>query len=74
MVVLTFVALFVVVIKRLTIRGSFVGTRLDLEEALTVAADKGVRSRIHVQSLETANEALDHLRAGKVEGRIVLTM
>jgi D-arabinose 1-dehydrogenase-like Zn-dependent alcohol dehydrogenase len=33
-----------------------------------------VRSRIQTQPLETVNDALDQLRAGKVEGRIVLTM
>jgi propanol-preferring alcohol dehydrogenase len=68
------VPLFDVVLKRLTIRGSLVGTREDLQEALSVSAESGVRSRIQTQPLETVNDALDQLRAGKVEGRIVLTM
>jgi propanol-preferring alcohol dehydrogenase len=66
--------LFDVVLKRLTIRGSLAGTRLDLQEALSVAAEKGVRSSIHTQPLETVNDALDKLRAGNVRGRIVLTI
>jgi propanol-preferring alcohol dehydrogenase len=68
------VPLFDVVLKRLTIRGSLVGTREDLQEALSLSADSGVRSRIQTQPLETVNDALDQLKEGKVEGRIVLTM
>ncbi len=66
--------LFHIVLKRLTIRGSLAGTREDLQEALAVAADTGVRSLVQTQPLATANDALDRLRAGKVPGRIVLTM
>jgi len=68
------VPLFDVVLKRLTIRGSLVGTRVDLAEALSISATSGIRSFIHTQPLATVNAALDQLRAGKVEGRIVLTM
>ena len=66
--------LFDVVCKRLTIRGSFVGTRADLREALTIAADRKVRSKIRTQPLESVNDAIADLKAGKVEGRVVLTM
>lgn len=68
------VPLFDVVMKRLTIRGSLVGNREDLQEALLASAESGIRSRIETQPLETVNEALDQLRAGRLEGRIVLTM
>jgi propanol-preferring alcohol dehydrogenase len=68
------VPLFDVVLKRLTIRGSLVGTRRDLQEALAVAADKYIRSRIEVQPLTAVNDVLGRLRMGKVEGRVVLTM
>jgi len=66
--------LFDVVAKGLTIRGSFVGTRADLQEALAMASDGRVRSHIRTQPLETVNQALADLRGGKVEGRVVLTM
>jgi propanol-preferring alcohol dehydrogenase len=68
------VPLFDVVLKRLTIRGSLAGTREDLQEALAMCADSGARAFIQTQPLATANDALDRLRAGKVAGRIVLTM
>jgi len=54
--------------------GDRVGTRDDLREALSIAADSGIRSLIETQPLSAVNEALDRLKAGKVEGRIVLTM
>jgi propanol-preferring alcohol dehydrogenase len=66
--------LFDLVLKRITIRGSLVGTREDLQEALTLSADSGARAHVQTQPLATANDALDRLRAGKVLGRIVLTM
>jgi propanol-preferring alcohol dehydrogenase len=66
--------LFDVVLKRITIRGSLVGTRADLHDCLSIAADRNIRSLIHTQPLEKVNNALDDLRHGKVQGRIVLTM
>jgi propanol-preferring alcohol dehydrogenase len=66
--------LFDVVLKRLTIRGSLVGTRADMQECLSVAANRNIRSHVHTEPLEKANNALDDLRQGKVTGRIVLTM
>ena len=66
--------LFDVVLRRLTIRGSLVGTRADLQDSLSIAADRNIRSRVRTEPLEKANNALDELRQGTVEGRIVLTM
>jgi propanol-preferring alcohol dehydrogenase len=63
-----------VVLKRLTIRGSICGTREDLQEALSICVDSGIRALVQTQPLATANDALDRLRAGRVPGRIVLTM
>jgi propanol-preferring alcohol dehydrogenase len=68
------IPLFDVVLKRLTIRGSFVGTREDLAEALAVSADSGIRSVIETLPLSQVNEAVTRLKAGQVPGRIVLTM
>lgn len=62
------------ILKRVTIRGSLAGTREDLQEALQISADAGVRALVQTQPLATANDALDRLRAGRVNGRIVLTM
>jgi alcohol dehydrogenase, propanol-preferring len=62
-----------VILKRLTIRGSFAGTRLDLEEALAVAVDRNLRSHISEHPLSYANDALDTIRSGAAD-HIVLTM
>ncbi len=65
--------IFDVVLKRITIRGSIVGTRNDLAEAIEFAAEGKVRTHIHAAPLEKVNRVLADLRAGKVDGRIVLT-
>lgn len=66
--------IFDVVLKRLTVRGSIVGTRKDLQEALQFAAEGKVRSAVEAQPLEAVNEVFDRLRRGEVRGRVVLQL
>jgi propanol-preferring alcohol dehydrogenase len=66
--------IFDVVLKRITIRGSIVGTRQDLAEAMDFAAEGRVQAHIHRAPLAEINRVLSDLRAGKVDGRIVLDM
>jgi propanol-preferring alcohol dehydrogenase len=66
--------IFEVVLKRITIRGSIVGTRKDLAEALSFAAEGKVRAHIHQARLEDINSIFADLKEGKVDGRMVLTM
>lgn len=66
------VSIFDVVLNRYTIRGSIVGTRLDLEEALRFAAEGKVKATIETQPLESINDVFGRLKTGKVNGRIVL--
>lgn len=66
--------IFDVVLKRITIRGSIVGTRRDLSEAIAFAAEGKVKAQVASRPLEDVNAVLDSLRAGKVEGRIALTL
>ena len=66
------ISIFDVVLNRYTIRGSIVGTRLDLEEALTFAADGKVKATIETQPLESINDVFARLKSGQVNGRIVL--
>jgi propanol-preferring alcohol dehydrogenase len=66
--------IFDVVLKRITIRGSIVGTRKDLTEALAFAADGKVAAHIHRASLGDVNAVFEALKAGKVDGRMVLDM
>lgn len=64
--------LFDVVLKRITIRGSLVGTRQDLHEALQFAAEGKVHANIQRLPLTCINAIFERLCAGKVEGRVVL--
>jgi propanol-preferring alcohol dehydrogenase len=64
--------IFEVVLKRITIRGSIVGTRKDLAEALAFAAEGKVRAHIHQAQLEDINAIFGNLKAGQVDGRMVV--
>jgi alcohol dehydrogenase, propanol-preferring len=66
--------IFDVVLKRLTLRGSIVGTRMDLQEALQFAADGKIEVEKATVGLASINDVFDSLRAGTVSGRIVLDM
>lgn len=66
--------IFDVVLKRLTIRGSIVGTRKDLQEALQFAEEGKVKATIETQPLEAINEVFGRLRHGAVQGRVVLQL
>ena len=66
--------IFDVVLKRITIRGSIVGTREDLAEAISFAAEGKVHSHNHLAKLEDINTIFRDLKAGKVDGRMVMTM
>ena len=64
--------IFDVVLKRLTVRGSIVGSRMDLAEALQFAADGAVGVAYEPQPLSSINGVFDRLRAGTIQGRVVL--
>jgi len=64
--------IFDVVLKRLTIRGSIVGTRKDLAEAVAFAAEGKVVPTIERRKLEDVNDVLQGLREGHIQGRVVL--
>jgi propanol-preferring alcohol dehydrogenase len=66
--------IFDVVLKRLTIRGSIVGTRKELQEALQFAAEGKVKSSVEAQPLEAVNTVFARLRRGDVRGRVVLQL
>jgi propanol-preferring alcohol dehydrogenase len=64
--------IFDVVLKRITVRGSIVGTRKDLVEALAFAADGKVAAHIHRTPLDRVNDVFEALKSGRVDGRMVL--
>ena len=66
------VSIFELVLNGHTIRGSIVGTRTDLEEALQFASEGKVKATIEVLPLTSINDIFDRLKAGKVNGRVVL--
>jgi len=62
-----------VVLGRITIRGSIVGGRQDLEEALQFAAEGKVHSHYHKIKLEDINQVFKDMKAGTLDGRMVMT-
>lgn len=66
--------IFDVVLKRITLRGSIVGNRQDLNEAVAMAAAGKIQATTEPHALSQINTVLDRLRAGTVEGRAVLDM
>jgi alcohol dehydrogenase, propanol-preferring len=58
----------------LSVRGSNVGTRLDLNEAVAFAANGLVTAKIKKAPLEQINAIFDEMRAGKILGRMVLKL
>ena len=66
------VPLFDVVSNCITIRGSFVGTRQDMTEALAFAVDGKVKADIELQPLSSINQIFDRLEHGDVASRVVL--
>jgi len=66
------VPLFDVVANCITIRGSFVGTRQDMAEALALAAAGKVKADIELQPLSSINQVFDRLEHGEVAARVIL--
>ena len=64
--------IFGMVLNGITVRGSIVGTRLDLQELLDFAAAGKVKATVTAAKLEDINDVFDRMRGGEIEGRIVL--
>lgn len=64
--------LFDVVLKRITVRGSLVGSRQDMREALQLASTQGISAHVETQPLAGINDVFARIRSGKVQGRVVL--
>lgn len=68
------ISIFDMVLNGMTIRGSIVGTRLDLQEALTFAAEGKVKSTVSTEKLENINQVFEQMKEGNINGRIVLDL
>lgn len=66
-------SIFDIVFNGLTIRGSIVGTRQDMVEAVQFFADGRVTPTVHVRELSEINEIFDEMEHGKIDGRVVLS-
>jgi len=64
--------IFDVVLKRITVRGSIVGTRRDLDEAVAFAVDGKVKAEFTTAPLTDINAIFDRMKQGKIDGRVVL--
>lgn len=64
--------IFDTVLNGVTVRGSIVGTRLDLQEALNFAGEGKVKATVAAERLENINQIFARMRAGDIQGRIVI--
>ena len=67
-------SVFNTVLNGWTVRGSIVGTRLDLQEALDFAGAGKVRATVAAEKIENINDVFARMHRGEIEGRIVLDM
>jgi propanol-preferring alcohol dehydrogenase len=65
--------IFDVVLNAKTVRGSIVGSRQDLNEALQFAAEGVVHASTTSHRLDDINRVFDDLRHGRIDGRAVLS-
>ncbi|MFN5047254.1 alcohol dehydrogenase AdhP [Roseateles sp.] len=66
--------IFDVVLNAKTVRGSIVGTRLDLMEALQFAGEGKVRSHYSTDKLDNINNIFAAMKRGAIDGRVVLEL
>ncbi|MFL4473350.1 alcohol dehydrogenase AdhP [Paeniglutamicibacter sp. MACA_103] len=64
--------IFDIVLKGLTIRGSIVGTRQDMDEALDFYARGKIKPTFHTRPLEDVNAVFDEMKHAKIDGRVVI--
>jgi propanol-preferring alcohol dehydrogenase len=66
--------IFGMVLNGITVRGSIVGTRLDLQESLDFAERGNVKATVSTAKLEDINDIFARMHKGDIEGRIVLDL
>jgi len=66
--------IFDMVLNGITVRGSIVGTRLDLQEALDFAGTGKVAATVSTEKLENINHVFQRMLQGQIDGRVVLDM
>jgi len=67
-------SIFDMVLNGTTVRGSIVGTRNDLAEALQFAGEGKVKATIAKEPIENINSIFERMHKGQINGRIVMEM
>jgi propanol-preferring alcohol dehydrogenase len=66
-------SIFEIVLKGLTVRGSIVGTRQDMREALDFYSRGQIHPTVSTRKLDDINAVFDEMKNGKIDGRVVIT-
>jgi propanol-preferring alcohol dehydrogenase len=61
-----------VVLKGITVRGSYLGTRQDLDEVFRLAETSGIRPHIETHELPEVPPLMEKMRRGEIQGRAVI--
>lgn len=64
--------IFDIVLRAITIRGSIVGTRQDMIEALEFYARGEIHPTVSVEKIDNINDVFERMEQGKIDGRIVM--
>ncbi|WP_201778153.1 alcohol dehydrogenase AdhP [Mycolicibacterium chubuense] len=65
-------SIFDIVLKGLTIRGSIVGTRQDMVEAIDFFARGLIHPTVHTAALDDINTVFADMEQGRIDGRVVI--
>lgn len=65
-------SIFEIVLKGLTVRGSIVGTRQDMAEALDFYARGQIHPTVATRELGEINDVFGEMKQGKIDGRVVI--
>ncbi|MHA0285889.1 alcohol dehydrogenase AdhP [Mycobacterium sp. C3-094] len=65
-------SIFDIVLKGLTIRGSIVGTRQDMVEAIDFFARGLIHPTVHTATLDEINDVFARMEQGRIDGRVVI--
>jgi propanol-preferring alcohol dehydrogenase len=66
--------IFETVVNAITIKGSFLGNRVDLAETFELHASGKTRVEREMRRLEEVNQACDEVDSGKVKARLVFDL
>jgi propanol-preferring alcohol dehydrogenase len=61
------------IVKGLSVRGSYIGTRQDLEDVFALARQGAIRPHVHTHALDETPAILERMRRGEVMGRAVIS-